>query len=500
MKKILFIMIALLSFWGCVSDDTNENFSVLNEATISGIEDEYNEVFVDEVFSIRPTVETTLNDDSKFSYFWIAYDKNTYIDADTLSKEKNLNVTIRLTPGEHTLKFKAVDTTTGIFYEKEFIVKVVNEYTNGLLILSDNEGEAVLNFWIPGKDEVATDLYSKFNDDGPLGRNPKRVYFNKYTDENACEVLVMCQDGEGGKVLNSITMVKDRDYKDFFMSLPEQIVPEAYYKNGMREYLVDNGLIYDRAVNSFTPVLTVKPNMSVVGKTYRIADNADFGDDEDTPSRTVVYDNENQCFYAIYSITTAFLTTVKKTSGFTYVDGGYFNPDNVGMTCVYANISARSETGAKEYMGIFETSSGERHLLKMGIGFWVEDADPSTYFKDMGDDVLTCEGIAEATTFACSARLSGYMFYAAGSAVYVYNSADKTSKKIYDFGANFTVNHMEMERGNNRLWVAFQDNSATGMKGGFAGLTIETDGGLHLEESVRHDHIAGRIVDFESKY
>ena len=57
-----------------------------------------------------------------------------------------------------------------------------------------------------------------------------------------------------------------------------------------------------------------------------------------------------------------------------------------------------------------------------------------------------------------------------------------------------------MERGNNRLWVAFQDNSATGMKGGFAGLTIETDGGLHLEESVRHDHIAGRIVDFESKY
>lgn len=38
------------------------------------------------------------------------------------------------------------------------------------------------------------------------------------------------------------------------------------------------------------------------------------------------------------------------------------------------------------------------------------------------------------------------------------------------------------------------------MKGGFAGLTIETDGGLHLEESVRHDHIAGRIVDFESKY
>lgn len=500
MKKIGCIAVLLFLFWGCVDDDTNNNFKVLNEAVISGIEDEYNEVFVDEVFRICPTVETTLKDDSDFDYFWIAYDKNTYYDADTLSYEKELNITVKMTPGEHTLKFKAIDTVTGIFYEKEFTVRVVNEYTTGLLILSDNEGEAVLNFWIPGKDKVATDLYAKFNDDAPIGRNPKRVYFNKYTDENACEVLVMCQDDEGGKVLNSITMVKDRAYKDFFMSLPERIMPQAYYKNYMREYLIDDGLVYDRAVNSFTPNMTVKPNMSVVGKTYQIADNADFGDEEDAPARTVLYDNENKCFYVIYSITTAFLTTAKKTSGITYVEGGYFDPDNTGMTCLYANISARSETGAKEYMGIFETASGERHLLKMGVGFWVDGATPSTYFKDLANDELTCEGIREATTFACSARLSGYMFYAAGSALYVYNATDRTGKKIYDFGAGFTINHIEMERAGNRLWVAFQDESVTGMNGGFVGLTVETDGGLHLEESVRHDHICGRIIDFESKY
>lgn len=499
MKKVIYIIAALTIFHGCVSDNTNEDFKVLNEAAISGIEDNYSEVFVDEKLCIYPTVTTTLNDDSDFDYFWIAYDKNTYYDADTLSREKNLDITVSLTPGEHTMKFKAVDKSTEIFYEKEFTVNVVNEYTNGLLILSDNDGEAVLNFWIPGKDAVQTDLYSKFNDDGPIGENPKRVYFNKYTNEASCEVLVMCQDGAGGKVLNSTTMVKEREYKDFFMSEPERIVPQAYYKNSMREYLIDDGLVYDRAVNSITPGTTVKPNMNVVGKTYQIADNADFGDDEDVPSRTVLYDNENMCFYSIYSISSAFLTTVKETKSVTYVDGGNFNPDDVGMKCLYANISARSETGAKEYLGIFETTSGERHLLKMGIGFWA-DTTPSTYFKDLGNDVLTCEGIAEATSFACSARLSGYMFYATGSAVYVYNSTDKTGKKIYDFGSGYTINHIEFERANNRLWVAFQDESATDMKGGFAGLTIETDGGLRLEQTVRHEHIGGRIVDFESKY
>ena len=491
---------AILPLWGCVNDDTNNDFAILNDAVISGIDDEYNDVFVDEKFVIKPTIQTTLNNDSEFYYFWISYNKNTYYTADTLSREKDLDITVRLTPGEHTMKFKAVNSTTGIFYEKEFTVNVVNEYTTGLLILSDNEGNAVLNFYIPGKDKVATDLYSKFNDDGPIGKNPKRVYFNKYTNENACEVLVMCQDGSGGRILNSITMQKEREYKDFFIGTAPEVIPQAYYKNYMREYLIDNGLCYDRAVNSFTPSPTVKPNMSVVGKTYSIADNADFGDDENVPDRTVLYDNENQRFYVIYSITTAFLTTVKNTAGFSYIDGGYFDPDNVGMTCLYANISARSETGAREYMGIFETASGERHLLKMGIGFYVEDADPENYFKDMGNDVLACEDINDATTFACSARLSGYMFYAVGSSVYVYNATDKTGKKIYDFGSGITIDHIEMERAGNRLWVAFQDNAAETMKGGFAGLAIGTDGGLHLEESVRHDHIAGRIVDFESKY
>ena len=282
----------LFACWACVDDTTNENFDTLNDVVIEGIKDEYTDVYVDNLFSIHPTLKTTLNTEADLRFFWITYDKSTRYEADTLSKEKNLDVVIRLTPGEHTMKFKAVSTVTKIYYEKEFTVNVVNEFTNGLMILAETDEKAILDFWIPGKDEIVTDVYGKLNDGDVLGTHPKRVYFNKYRTDVTSEVLVMCQDGKGGKILDNITLTKRRDYKDmFFGVVPDEVVPQAYYKSSMREYLVDNGLVYDRATNSLTPDVTVKPNLVVQGGTYEIADNANFIDDEDMVGRMVLYDN-----------------------------------------------------------------------------------------------------------------------------------------------------------------------------------------------------------------
>lgn len=508
MKKLLLYMM-LFVCWACVDDTTNDSFNTLNDVTIEGIQDKYDNVYVDNMFSIHPTLKTTLNTEADLSFFWIAYNKSSYYNADTLSKEKNLDVMIHLTPGEHTMKFKAVSTVTHIYYEKEFTVNIVNEFTNGLMILAESDGNAVLDFWIPGKDEVVTDVYGKLNDGDVLGTHPKRIYFNKYQTDEISEVLVMCQDGEGGKILDNITLTKRREYKDLFFGVtPEKIVPQAYYKGFMREYLIDNGLAYDRATNSVPPSATVKPSLAVQGSTYEIADNANFIDDEDMVSRMILYDNQNTCFYALMNISTAFLTKVTKTSGFTYVDGGFFSPDKVGMKCLYAGITSRSSSGDKEYLGVFETPEGERHLLKMGIGFYVELTPDSyySYFKDLGNEVLSCENIATANSFTTSALFSGYLFYAAGSKIYVYNSASSTGGMVYDFqkdaeaGDEYVIDHIEAERGGNRLWVAFRNESLSEKKAGFCGLTVKTDGGLKLERTVFQPNFADRIVDFESKY
>ncbi|MCI6618781.1 MAG: PKD-like family lipoprotein [Prevotella sp.] len=498
MKKLLLFAMAVMGLTACVDDGTNDSPTPLNEVTISGIQDEYDNIYIDNQLTIRPNLTMSKGDDGQFSYFWIAYDKTSMFGADTVSRERNLDIKVALAPGLHTLKFKALDNGTGVFYEKEFTVNVVNEFSKGLLILCDNGGRAQLDFIPDGKGGVIADVYGKVNGGGAIGTAPKRVYFNSFSKSYLNEVMVLCQDGQGGCFLDGTTLRLKRPYGDFFMSPPEKVMPEAYYKASMRHYLVNDGKLYDRAINTSSP--TVKPSMSVAGKTYHIADNANFNDDEQLPPRAVVYDNENMCFYTIYSITTAFLTTATKTSSLACISGGFYNPDQVGMKCLYAGISTRSATGANEYMGVFEDAQGKRWLLKAGIGFWVDDADPDTYFTDLGKDLITTEKINEATTFACSPLFPGFMFYASGSAVYIYNAENKTGTKIHDFGGNMDVNHMEFDYKSSTLLVAYRDKSRTTLPAGFAMLEVGTDGGLHLQLTGRHDGMADRIVDFEHKY
>ena len=508
MKKndILYLALVLLLIVGCVKDNSSEYHVVLNDVCIEGIEERYENVYVDHPLCIRPQVSTLHGTDlSHLDFYWITYNKGNYTHVDTLAHTKDLDIVVCLTPGEHYLKLKAFDRLTGIFYEKETVLNVVNDFTNGLLILAEEADEAILDFWVPGRNEVIRDLYGKLENGASLGRNPYKAYFTRYTSELASEVIIMCQDEEGGKILDNTTMAYKRDYTDLFFGMgKEGYVPQAYFRSSMREYLVDGGLVYDRAINSNPPSMQVRPAMSVASEEYEIAAEANFGDDSHSVSRMVLYDNRNQCFYTLYDITSAFLTTVRNTSGMKYVKGGYFDPDDVGMQCIYANIYSRSESEAREYAGVFVDDAGSRWLLRLGIGFWVEGASPNRYLKDLGKLKVDDPTFQNAQSYTCSAEFPGYMFYSEGSKIYVYSILGGLAWPVYDFdaasGGHYVVDHIEMERGGSRLWVSYRDLEQDSMAAGFAGLRIQTDGGLSMIEDIRHDNIADRIVDFESKY
>ena len=96
--------------------------------------------------------------------------------------------------------------------------------------------------------------------------------------------------------------------------------------------------------------------------------------------------------------------------------------------------------------------------------------------------------------------LPGYLLYAAGSKIYLYNSNTSTGAAVYDRGAGHTIDQMEVERNSLCLWIAFRNRNLPDKKAGFCGLVIKTDGGFRLEEIAFHPHIADRIVDFENKY
>ena len=499
------LLAALLLLVGCVHDDSVGAIHELDEVTIGCIQDTYDEVYVGHPLRISPQLSNLSGSLDHYDYVWLTYTRDTYRHADTLACTRDLDIEVALTPGEHTVKFRATDRTTQVFYEREFTIRVVNDFTDGLLVLCRRDTTALLHFWVPGRDEVITDIYGRLGDGGVLGYHPHRVRFTSYQSSEASEVIVMCQDSLGGRILSSTTMAPVRPYADlFFQTDRTTLRPQNYFISSMREYLVDDGRIYDRAVNSNPPDQQVRPAMTAAAGSYRIAEEADFGDDLKPVSRMVVYDNQNHCFYCLYSITSAYLTTVRKTSGMTYQKGGAFDPDNVGMTCVYAGLYSRSDTEAREYAGIFRDEFGLTYLLRMGIGFWVEGASPSRYFRDISNTMLLSENVMQAKAFACGASFPAYMFYAYGSSIYAISMATTQAQKIYDldsaWGGQFAIDHIEVERGGHRLWVAYRDLQRTEAAAGFAGLYIQTDGGLQLRTDIRHDGLGDEVIDFESKY
>ncbi len=78
-KLIIFFSVTLLALTACVHDDTNEDFLQLNEAAISGIEDEYNSVYVDDILKISPVINASKGDLSQFSYSWYTYNPQHHV-------------------------------------------------------------------------------------------------------------------------------------------------------------------------------------------------------------------------------------------------------------------------------------------------------------------------------------------------------------------------------------------------------------------------------------
>ena len=142
--------------------------------------------------------------------------------------------------------------------------------------------------------------------------------------------------------------------------------------------------------------------------------------------------------------------------------------------------------------------------MRLGIGFWVEGASPNRYLKDLGKVKVEDPTFQQAKSYACSAEFPGYMFYAVGSKIYVYSILGGLTWPLYDFNVgqdgDYVIDYIELEREGSRLWVAYRDLRQSVLPAGFAGLKIQTDGGLSMMEDVRHNQVADRIVDFESKY
>ena len=152
---------------GCVDDKTIDEFKVLNQVTIEGLQERYSVLLYNRL-QCTPVIRTSQNDESNLSYVWYAYTTTTRNEADTLGRERELDVLAEpsiLTPGEaYTLALKVTDNTTGVFYREERELEVRTQFTKGTVLLCEENGLAEVNF-IPDDESntVLEDVYESAN-------------------------------------------------------------------------------------------------------------------------------------------------------------------------------------------------------------------------------------------------------------------------------------------------------------------------------------------------
>ena len=176
--SILWGVLLLLAAVACTEDKGNYDYVPLNELTLEGMLGEY-EVEQDSTLAITMTITGKEGfSESDYDFVWYAWSE-TDEDAipDTLSYEKDLNVTISLPIDSYTLRFMATEKETGVYYSVHADLSVINSFSKGVVALSRIEGGDSDVTFINSVNTVTKHAYKEANGGVSAGKQPRGVYY-----------------------------------------------------------------------------------------------------------------------------------------------------------------------------------------------------------------------------------------------------------------------------------------------------------------------------------
>lgn len=470
--NILWVIALLLAgiLQSCYDDLGNYNYQDLNNISISEIEEDYVvEQFED--FTITPAIsqESAENEDN-LQYLWYMYRYGARDFADTLSFDRNLSVKVGSIPGLYNAVFKVTDKNTGIFTSYLFKVLVVNDYSNGLIILSNLNGKANLAI-LNEADKLYQDVYQTVN--GTVaGENPVAL---GYIDNKRSKGVLILSDDEVGGVITDVTgFNKYGEYSDMFWLAIEQPKPKVFIKFGYDntdDAIIDNGELYIRNYNA-PPPIKYQASVSPGSNLYPVMFTASLFDDR------ILYDNGSQQFKSVGR---------GSYSNVLEVNDGAFEPANVGLKMLCGGDGFKGEG-----YGLFiDEADGKHYVLHFSCS-------PQKVLPLAKVELTSALDIQQATSFVVSS-LSPQFFYAVDNKLYCIDALTDNTKLVHAFDAGVTIDHIELEKreSDRVMYVGTTSASATEKTGSLHIMSVEINGAV--SETAVYPHVAGKIVDFMYK-
>ena len=143
MRKLIYILSAVLTLSGCFKDLGNYDYIQVNEAVIDkeGFEQTYDVRRKSDVLTITPQLSFTIdrNGTGNYSYEWVAVGQNFYRgERFVIGTQKNLDYAVELQAEEYILYFKVKDLDTDLVYSKSVGLNVRATNTMGWILAGED--------------------------------------------------------------------------------------------------------------------------------------------------------------------------------------------------------------------------------------------------------------------------------------------------------------------------------------------------------------------------
>lgn len=526
MKNLIYCFVLLFLGTSCVKDDTTSAFIQLNTVTIEGLDEVYTVQLGDSLF-INPQITTSHNDESKIDFVWYKYTVSST--ADTISYEKNLRARIGdVEPGElNYLVLKAIDTSTGVFYQQVCSLYTASTYSNGLIILCETDGERDLSFIVDNTDEVMNEIFSAANG-GEKPNDAGRVFYIDHGARNpgAGRAVVVAANSEtGGYYMDPTTLTAKYPLSGAFSFSPisdsNPTLNVQGFANGQgNDFLFSNGMMYDRDIPNYSPyyaywdvpvLCALDPSETSISTTVFQPAGYPFY------HAPIVYDNCNNRFlrhssggkaYTRISGNGDVLTAFDYNDlgdGVELVIGGYYTSDP--NSCWALMNSTNDDT----YFIITFT-----FVCNSDWTYTFNALTKTTVTEDVANRLRSATTIKSGNSIIVDTMTPwsyevtgkyGTFMYVYNNDIYSYNVLTNTDGLLLASSAdNYTVDNFLIspvtdsdEASFTRLALAVRDNSATGRKGKLVYYELNDLGGLSASKYFESEGFCDQIIDFDEK-
>ncbi|WP_207512629.1 PKD-like family lipoprotein [Longitalea luteola] len=413
--NIYIFCLAALVLAACYKDKGNYDYQAINEVTLKTDREAISLILPDSL-KVNVTIEQTIPDPAGFSFEWVLYlAGGTPLERRVLDTTQNLKARITELPGSYYLMLYAKDRKTGVEYQKRLVVSVLTAYSEGWMVVEENNGACDISMISP-VDTIFRNIYSTTNNGQKLPAGTFRI--PEIKTHNGDQKIYIISPADMIQVTYS-DFKKLSTFNEFFWEPPVP-KPQEYFVNGTEDMMLNNGKIHSRSLNA--PSGANKLNLPPSGNHF-IAPYELYS----VASGYVVFDTVSQSFLKLNASSSS-LTPFPTPSG-----TRLFYLNNIGKKLLYAELNASPKCYA-----YFKNNDNDS-LFAYGF-------NPAVTNPDLDKtEILSAPGLIDARLFVGSRTLP-HLYYVSGHQIYKLDVPAKTAAPVYSFPAGTEIRAMKMYR------------------------------------------------------